>query len=141
MKKKIIYGCEGRGDADSPYLTRWTLLQTRWGNLYLHLFHRSDHDTLHDHPWSFWSLVLWRGYIEEYHTGQGSYEGEPAIARKRRWPLSLAYRDAHWTHRVELINDKPALTLIWRGPYVREWGFHTSGGWRHWRKYFEELGC
>lgn len=61
LEKKIIRGCEGRGDADSPYLSRWCLAATRWGNLYLHKFHRSDYDDMHDHPWWFLSLVLWRG--------------------------------------------------------------------------------
>ena len=49
----------------TPLMTRYKLLLTRWGNLYLHVFHRSDEDReLHDHPWGFVSLILWGGYYE-----------------------------------------------------------------------------
>lgn len=129
-KKKVIYGCEGRGDGDRPYLTRWTLLVTPWGRLYLHLFHRSDADDLHDHPWAFASLILWCGYIEE--TPQG---------RRRKWPGMVLFRPATWVHRVELVGGKPALSLVWVCGYVREWGFFTSEGRIHWRDYFKKMGC
>ncbi|MCA1596111.1 MAG: hypothetical protein LC772_06770 [Chloroflexi bacterium] len=65
MKRKIIYGCEARADGKEPYLTRYRLLKTRWFTLNLHRFHQSDHDVMHDHPWAFCSLILWRGYVEE----------------------------------------------------------------------------
>ncbi|MFP5276951.1 MAG: DNA methyltransferase [Acidobacteriota bacterium] len=65
MIRRVIYGCDGRGDGDSPYLTRYTLFSTPWIHLCIHVFHRSDADELHDHPWPFASLILWGGYIEE----------------------------------------------------------------------------
>ena len=82
--KKTIMGCSERGDGESAYLTRYVLLETRRGSLNLHHFHRSDEETMHDHPWSFWSLVLWPGYWEV--TPQG---------RQRRWPLVPAHRPAY----------------------------------------------
>lgn len=130
MKKKIIYGCESRGDGHLPYLTRYTLLTTRCGRLYLHVFHRSDHDVMHDHPFWFVSLLLWRGYIEETPRG-----------RRRKWAGMILFRPARWVHRVELPSGRPAVSLVWAGPLVREWGFHTPAGWEHWRAYFERLGC
>lgn len=63
--KKIIFGCDSRGDGQSPYLIRWTLLSCKLGAIYLHKFLRSDSDEHHDHPWAFVSLILWRGYLEE----------------------------------------------------------------------------
>lgn len=163
MAKKIIYGCEGRGDADTPYLTRWTLLQGRWGQVCLHKFHRSDHDVMHDHPWAFVSLILWRGYVEEtprgewrdynafeesdrdwprtearYHDGRWQVR---EIARKRVWPGMVLFRRATHIHRVELVKDKPAWTLLVMGPYVRQWGFWVDGAWEHFRDYFRRLGC
>ena len=172
LKKKIIYGCESRGDAQSPYLSRWTLLSTKLGAVYLHLFHRSDADEMHDHPWSFISVVLWRGYVEETPSPGLEWrtvsvaEGEDLIAsgegwtfgayfigdtmhvfrsvgrdRKRVWPGMVLLRPASWVHRVELIDEKPAITLIIRGPYVRQWGFWTRNGWQFWRDYFTERGC
>ena len=44
MKKTIIKGCESRGDADSPYLTRYTLIERPNWQLCVHVFHRSDAD-------------------------------------------------------------------------------------------------
>lgn len=130
MKRKIIYGCESRGDGDSPYLTRWTLFSGKWGAVYIHWFHRSDGDDRHDHPWGFWSLILWRGYIEDTPNG-----------RRRHWPGMLLRRPPEWIHRVELVEGRGALSLVVRGPYVREWGFHTPSGWEQWRAYFQRLGC
>jgi hypothetical protein len=142
MKRKIIYGCESRGDGDLPYLTRWTLISGKMGAVYLHWFHRSDGDDRHDHPWGFWSIILWRGYVEEVARDvEGSYGTMRQITRHRWWPGSVRYCCPEHTHRVELIDGKGALSLVVRGPYVREWGFHTKSGWEHWKSYFERLGC
>lgn len=67
LRKKIIKGCESRGDSQSDYLTRLTILEPKSRNwaIYLHKFHRSDSPEHHDHPWSFVSVILWRGYFEE----------------------------------------------------------------------------
>lgn len=154
LKKKIIYGCDSRGDGDSPYLTRVTLIETRLGAVYLHKFHRSDSPEHHDHPWWFTSLILWRGYIEE--TPACILDGLPdetvcsplchecgqvVHKRKRVYPGMVLFRRATHRHRVVLVNDKPAYTLVIRGPYVRDWGFFTSKGWQRWKEYFTERGC
>lgn len=130
FKKKIITGCESRGDADSPYLTRWTLFEFDSLGLMIHRFHRSDTDELHDHPWWFVSLILWRGYREHTPTGV-----------KRYWPGSILLRPAMHAHRVELIDGKSAWTVVLRGGYRREWGFFTQKGWQWFREYFKERGC
>jgi hypothetical protein len=84
------------------YLTRWTLYGSRSGGgqkLYLHCFHRGDaEDYFHDHPWPFWSLILWGGYWELTESG-------------RRWygPGSLLRRPAEHRHRVEV---PPGQTLL-----------------------------
>lgn len=130
FRREIIRGCEARGDAESAYLTRYTLVSGRHGKLCLHIFHRSDADELHDHPWGFWSLILWRGYIEQTPRG-----------RKRVWPGMLLHRRATCSHRVELVNGRKAITLVWMGKSVQAWGFFTSKGWMHFREYFREKGC
>jgi len=130
LKKEIITGCEGRGDAESPYLTRWHLLKVRDWKLFLHKFHRSDADVQHDHPWNFWTLVLWRGYLEETPNG-----------RRRVWPGQFLYRPATWIHRVELIREQPAWTLVIASPYKRGWGFWIDRKFVHFREYFRRLGC
>lgn len=111
----------GRDTADGgfdPFLDRWNLVRFRGYALRLHLFHRSDPTCLHDHPWSFVSLVLAGGYFEITETG-------------RRWraPLTIAFRPATFRHRVELAEQK-AWTLVFTWPQEREWGFHTHSGWK-----------
>lgn len=130
ITKKIIYGCETRGDSQSPYLTRYTLFQAKSFQVCLHIFHRSDSPELHDHPWPFVSFLLWRGYAEETIKG-----------KSRKWPGMVLIRPPEWTHRVELIDEKPAITLVIMGKRVREWGFITQRGWQLWRDYFLERGC
>lgn len=130
IKTNIIYGCESRGDGDFKYLTRYTLLEKKSWQLCLHLFHRSDEVDLHDHPWDFWSLILWRGYVEETPTG-----------RKRVWPGMLLRRKAEHVHRVELTSDKPAITLVVMFQRRRQWGFFRDSTWLPFHQYFEKFGC
>ena len=125
IKKKIIYGCEeGELTDSSPYLIRYTLIERKNWQICLHIFKRSDVRVLHDHPWSFVSLILWRGYVEETLSN-----------RKRYWPGSLLFRDAKHVHRVELIKERSAVTLVWMGKRERQWGFHTIKGWIPWHKF------
>ncbi len=139
MRKKIIYGCEARGDAQSPYLTRYTLLATRWFQLCIHVFHRSDSPDLHDHPWDFWTLLLRGGYAEEVRTpGRTTVLLHP--------PGSLLYRPAEHAHRV-ILWTKPdgspqrAVTLVLMLRRRREWGFFEKAGWTRWIEYFTSKGC
>lgn len=147
MKKKIIYGCESRGDGADPYLTRYTLISNKYFQVAIHVFHRSDFDDLHDHPWDFVSIILWRGYIEEtfshtsyFHRDNYRYTTERKV-KKRYWPGMILFRKAEHAHRVELVNGKKAVTLVFMGKYVRNWGFYTSKGWRYFLHYFKENKC
>jgi hypothetical protein len=115
------------GRKGEAYLTRWVLLGKRkagaW-RLFLHCFHRSDFDkALHDHPWSFVSLVLWPGSWE--HTWEGV-----------KWygPLSLLRRRARWAHRVEIEPGRLVWTLVLSGRYERKWGFWCPRGWTRWEE-------
>lgn len=132
MKNITIKGCDGRGDGDTPYLTRWYLFQSKHLNIYLHKFHRADSDELHDHPLSFISIVLWNGYVEEtfvkaprkftlkkklYNSkveiekaayGPLYYKNVPELQhfptkKKRIYPGQIIYRRATHAHRVELL--------------------------------------
>ena len=111
-----------------PYLVRWVLWGKRFGpgkKIFLHRFHQSDPDeALHDHPWSFWSLILWGGYWEITEEGKKWY----GVG-------SLLKRPAEWKHRVELDNNKKVWTLVWTGDKIRSWGFWCPQGWIHWSKF------
>ena len=56
----IIERIYGREETTTLYLLRVKLTpKTRWGQLYLHIFHRGDQDRCpHDHPWDFWTFPL-----------------------------------------------------------------------------------
>ena len=144
LAKKTIRGCESDGTADSPYLTRWTILGGKQFAVYLHKFHRSDRDDLHDHPWPFITIILWRGYIDVSDVVCGPGEcGRDRLfrSRKRMRPGMVAFRKATHRHKVELINGRSAWSLVIRGSYVRDWGFFTHEGWQRWKEYFLERGC
>jgi hypothetical protein len=130
ISKFTIFGCEARGDANSAYLTRYNFPRIGPVRLAIHVFHRSDADDLHDHPWPFMSIILWRGYVEETPSG-----------RKRKWPGMILIRRAEHRHRVELIGGKKAITLVFFGKRWREWGFWTPLGWKQFEQYFREKGC
>jgi hypothetical protein len=166
MKKKIIYGCEARGDESSPYLIRYSLFECKYFQICLHVFLRSDHQEHHDHPWNFLSIVLWRGYFEETiiwpeckccgrkmsFTGKAYlcwcvgndhvilYNQEPRKL-KRYWPGMILFRKAAHRHRVVLVNEKKAVTLVIMGKYRKSWGFFTNSGWLEWKKYFVKNKC
>lgn len=93
--------------------------------IYTHIWHRSDPDALHDHPWDSCSLVLKVGYWEETPDG-----------RFWRPPGSVVFRKAEDRHRiiVEPSGDRP-VSLFITGIERREWGFHTPDGWIVGREY------
>ena len=56
---------EIRSKKGELHFKRWRILSTPWFNIFLHFINRADEDKdLHDHPWSFWSIILKGGYIE-----------------------------------------------------------------------------
>ncbi len=111
-----------------PYLIRWHIWLPFGFAIYLHKLCVSDPDRdLHDHPWSFISILVWGRYTEYV----------PGRVRRVRW---FNVRHATDAHRVVLDKrfdgeDKPVYTILLRGRRQREFGFHTEEGWFHWREY------
>lgn len=130
---------------DAPYLVRYRLLKTPWFGVYVHHILRSDNDReLHDHPWNFWSLVLWGSYVEyrpvdALPPGDWLTDPDGHVRLPRPW-LSLARRKATDLHRVWLPNGKTVWTLFISGPKYREWGFLTPTGWVHTKTYHARKG-
>jgi hypothetical protein len=107
--------------AGDVFMRRYKLIQSRWGNVYLHHIRRSDEDNcLHDHPWSFVTLILRGGYREVMTNGTFW-----------RRPGTLLIRPALTAHRIEV--DRPAWSLVVVGKKWRAWGFFTRAGWRPFR--------
>lgn len=108
-------------DYDDPsltYLTRWRLICTPWFGVYLHRLGGPDpRETLHDHPWSFLSIVLRGGYIE-----------------RRLDPITRAMSVNHRIRRVNRVRSfdahaiaeltrTPTWTLLFVGRRTRTWGY------------------
>jgi hypothetical protein len=154
-KKQII-----RNDDGVPYMVR-RAINTRFGGVKLHHILRSDDDRdLHDHPWSFLSIILWGGYFEHRPTQWCENCGRSMIGLNRfcnaggahhhaltekTWhgPGSVLWRPAPSVHRLELPAGKTVWSLVFTGPKRREWGFHTICGFIPWMKYnaAKESGC
>lgn len=99
------------------YLRRHWIVKTPFGGIILHRMDGPDaRDTLHDHPFSFVSLVLRGGYIEN-RLRPRSMTVYPHVVT--RWNV-MRKHDAHTI--VELL-DEPTWTLLFVGRHVRTWGF------------------
>lgn len=103
------------------HFRRWRILETRWFNIYLHKFYKSDKDPFrHDHPWGFMNFILWGGYLEESLAGTN-------------WRVAphISIHSAEYSHRIAALDllDKCAISLVVTTPRYREWGYHTDKGW------------
>lgn len=108
------------------YLRRLHLLKTPLFSVMLHWILRPDPQTdPHDHPVTFLSLVL-RGWYVEWR--------DYFWHRRRvvRWWNLVRARDVH---QIIQVAPRGCVTLVLAGPKVREWGYWTRTGWRHWKEY------
>jgi hypothetical protein len=132
---KVINGCV----RPEPMLVRYRLLDTPLGSVNLHHFLRGDEDRdLHDHPFSFATLILRGGYVEQTPAAADAPYGAYRYTTRR--PGELLLRPARWAHRVDL-RGQDAWTLIAMTKKKREWGFFTIAGWTPFRAYHSIAGC
>lgn len=109
-------------DRDEPtqvYLRRWRLIQTPWGALYLHRIFLRDTGAPHDHPFTFWSLILRGGYSEEVLHNVATQPQRQHYVRKRGSIHRMRLQDAHSIWEV----FPGTWTLVLVGPRRRVWGF------------------
>lgn len=134
IPNKTIVNCDRQ-----PYLRRWYLFRTKPFAIFLHRFFRSDEDrALHDHPWPFITFIIWRGYIEHTQVCKWPHCDRPSHKLANRvWPGMICYRPAEWRHRVELVNGKPAWTIVFRFRERRLWGFWERAGFIAWNKWWQ----
>lgn len=140
---------------DEPYLERLIVFRCDWFSVLLHKFVGGDDECMHDHPWSFVSILLKGGYTEwtplfaddecrELLSNFTALNVNPETAEIGRWygPGSILYRPAAWTHRVDILQQKSVISLVIHGPKVRSWGFWTKlKGWLHHSKYSYHKHC
>lgn len=122
-------------DDGKVYLNRWGF-RTRWFGVYLHRIESPDPgDFMHDHPWSFVSLILRGGYVERRCLAR---DVASPIARRgsemvRHYARHLNRVRLDECHQIIAVEEN-TWTLVLSGPVRREWGFYTTAqtGWtRH----------
>jgi hypothetical protein len=104
------------------HFQRYRLLATPFLNIYVHRLCKSDREKhMHDHPWSFITLILWRGYME--------YMESYPEGISRKW-LHIVYHKAEEVHKFKLLDEtKSTWTLVITGPRRREWGYKVGSDW------------
>ncbi|KKN71068.1 hypothetical protein LCGC14_0424850 [marine sediment metagenome] len=127
MLKWIQKHLLGRSDiyfGESLYMRRWRFGPRKFFGVRLHHTMHGDLDReLHDHPFTFITIILSGGYWEHLLDGGKKWHG----------PGSVLLRQAEVFHRLEL--DEPTWTLVFRGPIRRMWGFLTDTGWISWKEH------
>lgn len=127
------------------YLDRWGFEHPRVGGLFLHRMDAPDPGLdLHDHPWSFLSIVLTGGYIEE----RADTRNAPKIAAfdraqrgiivgRRRGSARVMRLDE--CHRITRLDAPRVWTLVLHGPRRRSWGFYLADGYMGEQEYDETV--
>lgn len=125
------------GDGKSVYMRRLNILLTPWFSIKLHFIYRPDNQRdLHDHPWSFLSLLLWGSYVEDVPV----YRPNDSQCLCSDCTTSIEPRHVRWwnwkraedQHSIIWVSNQPIVTLVFCGPIRRTWGFWTPDGWvRH----------
>ena len=125
---------------DQPYLERYyVFLKDRtWFpfNIFVHRFLKSDPTDVHDHPWSYFTLILRGGYWEWQPVFDSQGRRISEVAKWRgvgHWRVSPA--DSY--HRIELDPTVECWSLFMPGPHRKDWGFLVRGEWMQWQQYLE----
>ena len=97
-------------DKAEPFMVRYYLLfrkRPKWFpfNILLHKILKSDLGDLHDHYWSYITIILKGGYWES--TENGTFW---------RGPGYIGFRKATDRHSLRIPKGKPAWTLLLAGP-------------------------
>lgn len=126
-----------------PYLTRYIIARTPFFRIFLHRFHQPDPDRdVHNHPWRALSVIIRGGYTElvvpdAIRDGRGviaSVRDQYAVTQWGRWWPKINQLKEHEYHRITDILPG-TWTLVFGGPYFRDWGFLVDGEHIDWRTY------
>ena len=125
---------------NEPYLERYYLfLKDRKKfpfNIFLHKFLKGDPDDVHDHPWSYTTLILKGGYYEWVPIFDDNNKKISEVASWRK-PGHFRTCSANSYHRIELDPAIECWTLFMPGKQTREWGFLVDNKWVENEKYLE----
>jgi hypothetical protein len=118
-------------DGSDGELHRWRF-KTPWFSIMLHRHVGPDPGrALHDHPWTFWSLILRGGYTEERSWVMKSFFERKRLcgpAHTRTWRAGSLHKVGLYdAHRITRLSRVPTWTLIFTGPIKQKWGFYPNG--------------
>lgn len=112
-------------------------------------FGRDEDRALHDHPWPFIVIPLWRGYIEHNEKRvmilddpNDKFDSDHVVQNTTRvYPiLGTRFRRSEYRHRVELFEGKAAWSLFIRFTKERVWGFWTPS-FVPWNQFWKDNKC
>lgn len=105
------------------YLDRWGFEWKPLGGIFVHRMHAPDPGKdVHDHPWTFVSVILKGGYIERFSSVR---EIDSSRYRPRR-PGSFKRVRLDEAHTITRLIGATSWSLVVHGPNVRKWGFYVS---------------
>ncbi len=112
---KIFLIREIRSQKGELHFKRWRLIACPWFNVYIHLIAKADQDKhMHDHPWSFMSLIIHGGFAEQTIDGT-----------KIRRPGSISFNKAEKIHKITHLATLTR-TFVITGPRKRDWGYRLK---------------
>lgn len=121
------------------YMARWWLFQTRWLSARVHHIASADYDRhMHDHPFSFLSILLDGWYVEHRPLTIDPCFGARGIESVRvtvRKTGSVAYRSTSDRHLIAQVPVGGVWTLVFLSSRRQWWGFYTPEGKVHWKDY------
>lgn len=122
------------------YLNRWGIGHDRIGGVLLHRMDAPDPGIdLHNHPWTFASIVLWGGYVELRAGSDDAAlcaalaEQYPATCTRgvveTRRPFSIRRMRLDECHTITRLLRRRSWTLVIKGPRRQGWGFFLPTGY------------
>lgn len=115
---------EKLGNPECPYVIRW-IFNFYFFTIRIHRWISSDDPRhFHDHPWWYFSWVIWGGYTDKNPDGQ---------THRKRW--SFKFFPAKHQHTVQ-VDPGGAWTIMITGREKRVWGFWVNGKFKKRNRYF-----
>lgn len=120
---KEIRSKEGR-----LHFKRFAIIETKYFAIYIHRIYEHDRDPhLHNHPWSFFGIILKGSYIEEYRKLHKVVFGpldvgfvtENAYRAKNVCSIGVGTRE--YFHRIHKIVNGPVTTLFFTFGKHKPW--------------------
>lgn len=119
---------ESLGEKECPYAYRWVFNFGLFAIRVHHFLRSDDKRYMHDHGWSFLTMVL-----------KGSYTDVSPDGRDVMKAGAIRYRKATHAHYVD-VPEGGCWTILVTGKLKRKWGFWVNGKLKRPLKYFHKFG-